>query len=112
MRQSTAPNRTLYGSSLNPQAAAEAKLLEKKKEYDAVSALERASKLYLQRIEGLAGDFDTMADAGQVHGEVLAQWPAMFQTLNLFLSSRTAELDGFANPTGERLVRIPIEELQ
>jgi DASH complex subunit DAD2 len=46
-------------------AAAAAKLLEKKKEFDAVSALERASALYLERIEGIGDDCDIMADAGQ-----------------------------------------------
>ncbi len=61
MRQSLAANR----ASVNAHPAAIAKLLEKKKEYDAVSALERASALYLQRIDGLAEDLDVMADAGQ-----------------------------------------------
>ena len=45
-------------------AVALAKLIEKKKEYEAVSALERASALYLERIEGLGEDCDIMADAG------------------------------------------------
>lgn len=60
MRQSLAANR----ASVNAHPAAIAKLLEKKKEYDAVSALERASALYLQRIDGFAEDLDVMADAG------------------------------------------------
>jgi len=41
------------------------KLLEKKKEYEAVAALERASALFVKRIEGLADDCEVMADAGQ-----------------------------------------------
>jgi len=77
-----------------------AKFLELKKEYDAVSALEQASTLYLQRIEALAQDCEIMAKAGQgslippicvacliyiaVHGQVLEQWPRMFQILSLF----------------------------
>jgi len=67
MRQSLAINRAL------PQAnsAAAAKLLEKKKEFDAVSALERASALYLERMEGIGDDFDIMADAGQ--GKIMHQ---------------------------------------
>lgn len=68
MRQSVAASRASHGASLNSQAnsaAAAAKLLEKKKEFDAVSALERASALYLERIEGLGEDCDIMADAGQ-----------------------------------------------
>lgn len=111
MRQSLAANKT-SSASVNAHAAANTKLLEKKKEYDAVSALERASTLYLQRIEGLAEDVDMMANAGEVHGQVLEQWPRMFQILTLFLSARSNEKDDTADVGGERLVRLPIEELQ
>ena len=92
----------LPGSVAN--AAAAAKLLEKKKEFEAVVALERASAQFLKRIEDLGEDFDTMADAGIgayilaldssrkylmlishiVHGQVLEQWPNMFRILSLF----------------------------
>jgi hypothetical protein len=66
MRHSIAPNRASYASqSTGSQAVVTAKLLEKKKEYDAVAALERASTQYLQRLEGLAEDCEVMADAGQ-----------------------------------------------
>jgi hypothetical protein len=62
--QSTASNRLSHAA---PQAASAAisRLNEKKKEYEAVSALERASSLFLQRIDGLGDDCDVMADAGQ-----------------------------------------------
>jgi DASH complex subunit DAD2 len=149
-RQSVAANRPSHAVGLNPvnSAAAAAKFLEKKKEFDAVSALQRASTLYLQRIEGLADDCETMADAGKsngtritlhvllrnpsVHGEVLEQWPRMFQILNLFrtffefsmrklmpliLVASGEETQGDSGPAttqpgpGQRLVRIPIEEL-
>lgn len=46
-------------------AAAKSKLIEKKKEFEAVQALERVSSGYFERIMGLAEDFETMADAGQ-----------------------------------------------
>ena len=67
MRASVAPNRTssAAGPSSQPSAAALSKLVEKKKEYDAVSALEKASALFLERIDGLGDDCDTMADAGE-----------------------------------------------
>lgn len=107
MRQSVAANRTSHGAGLSSQAnsaAAAAKYLEKKKEFDAVSALERASAVLVERIEGLGEDCDIMAEAGQghyhysstrpshadsiilhlVHGQVLEQWPKMFQILQLF----------------------------
>lgn len=64
MRASMAASRQsqLPGSVAN--AAAVAKLLEKKKEFEAVAALERASAQFLKRIEELGDDFDVMADAG------------------------------------------------
>lgn len=84
-----------------------------------MSALERASALYLERIDALGEDCDTMANAGEVHGQVLAQWPKMFQILSQFLSSREGfeaepEDQSISQPVsaGQRLVRIPIEELQ
>ena len=63
MRQSVAPNRVSQTS--NPSPAAHARLLEKKKEFYAVSALEKASALYLERMEGLRDDCDIMANAGE-----------------------------------------------
>ena len=64
-RQSTASSRQ---SHLPPQAAVNpalaAKLLEKKKEFEAVQALDRASTNFLKRIEELGDDFDVVADAG------------------------------------------------
>ena len=60
MRQSIAPNRVSQ-----PSSTALARLLEKKKEFHAVSALEKASALYLERIEGLKEDCDIMANAGE-----------------------------------------------
>ncbi|KAF8070343.1 hypothetical protein FPV67DRAFT_1486997 [Lyophyllum atratum] len=123
MRPSMAANRASHGASLNSQAnvaAAASKLLEKKKEFDAVSALERASALYLERIEGLGEDCDIMADAGRAHGQVLEQWPKMFEILSLFLASQNTQDENLGvveqPPSvgfdGQRLVRIPIEELQ
>lgn len=115
MRQSVAPGRASQAAGASH--AATSKLLEKKKEFDAVSALERASALYLERIEAISEDCTIMADAGQVHGQVLQQWPRMFQILSQFLSSRqqfdSADESSTIIPSeGQRLVRIPIEELQ
>lgn len=68
MRQSVAPTRTSHAvSSMNhqpPNPAAHARLQEKKKEFEAVSALEKASAMFVKRIEGLGDDCDVMADAG------------------------------------------------
>lgn len=101
MRQSMAPNRQSQLPGQVPSAALSAKLLEKKKECEAVIALEKASSKFLQRIEELGDDFDIVADAGKgpwslqvcfvsnkhcvtVHGQVLEQWPNMFRLLGLF----------------------------
>lgn len=62
MRQSVAPNR--ISQALHSSSTA-ARLLEKKKECDAVFALEKATALYLERIEGLGEDCDIMANAGE-----------------------------------------------
>ena len=109
VRQSVAPTRQshLLPQSVNPVTAA--KLLEKKKEFEAVQALERASTQFLRRIEGLGDDFDVMADAGvgesfsclshpcatvqcAVCGQVLEQWPNMFRILSLFRECSVASL--------------------
>ncbi|KAJ2916312.1 hypothetical protein MD484_g4084, partial [Candolleomyces efflorescens] len=116
MRPSVAASRASHLPSAAPSVAAAAKLIEKKKEYDAVSALERASALYLERISALADDCEVMADAGEAHGQVLAQWPRMFEVLGQFLATRQ-QLEGDEAPSdapigGERLVRLPIDELE
>lgn len=67
MRQSVAPNRASHAaSSLHqpPNPAALARLQEKKKEFEAVNALEKASSTFVKRIEGLGDDCDVMAEAG------------------------------------------------
>ncbi|KAF9528526.1 hypothetical protein CPB83DRAFT_766762 [Crepidotus variabilis] len=110
MRQSLAPNRASTAAS----SGGLAKLTEKKKEYDAVAALERASALYLERIEALGEDCDIMSRAGEVHGQVLDQWPKMFQILSLFRYS-AEDNEPHKDETsleGQRLVRVPLDELQ
>ena len=47
-----------------PSAALLARLADKKKEFEAVDALQRASALFLRRLEGLADDCEQMAEAG------------------------------------------------
>ena len=69
MRQSVATSRG--GGSGHANTVAVAKLIEKKKEYDALCALERASASYLERIKGLSHDCDLMANAGEGTRHVL-----------------------------------------
>lgn len=75
MRPSTFGSR---GSQAAVSAAASAKLLEKRKEYEAVAALAQASQLYLERIEGLADDCDIMANAGEGVLNCSLLFPSMF----------------------------------
>ncbi|EIW82568.1 hypothetical protein CONPUDRAFT_100864, partial [Coniophora puteana RWD-64-598 SS2] len=121
MRQSVVPNRLSHAvpGTSQSNAASMTRLLEKKKEYEAVAALERASALFVKRMEGLGDDCELMADAGLVHGQVLEQWPQMFRILDLFLSQRKnmespGDLDSEQTSlaAGERLVRIPIDDAQ
>ncbi|KAG7090904.1 hypothetical protein E1B28_009981 [Marasmius oreades] len=117
-RPSTLGNRSSYAHGLSQQATSAAtatKLIEKKKEYDGVAALEKASSLFLERMTGMMEDCDVMANAGEVHGEVLEQWPKMFHILNLFLTSRSGESEEHGanfEADGQMLVRVPIDELQ
>ncbi|TCD64867.1 hypothetical protein EIP91_003533 [Steccherinum ochraceum] len=115
MRQSILPGRQSQLPSHPANAALAAKLLEKKKETEAIMALEKASGRFLERMEDLANDFDVIADAGKVHGEVLEQWPNMFRILGLFLASRQRQAESdeqSSEQSGERLVRVPIEDLR
>ncbi|EKM53984.1 uncharacterized protein PHACADRAFT_257534 [Phanerochaete carnosa HHB-10118-sp] len=116
MRQSIASARQSQVPVQSSSAVALTKLAEKKKEFEAVAALDRASAKFLKRMEQLGDDFEVMADAGTVCGEVMEQWPNMFRILSHFLASRekSSDLDEQTSqePTGERLVRVPIEELQ
>jgi hypothetical protein len=93
MRQSSAVNRSIYaygGSSQSSSAALQARLLEKKKEFEAVSALENASSLLLKQIESISADVDIMADAGQ--SKIACLTCCSFFMLMVSVSSRS----GFA----------------
>ena len=52
-------------ASQSSSAQSEAILLEKKKEHDALLALERVSNEYLRRLEAIDYDCNIMADAGR-----------------------------------------------
>ena len=73
MRSSIAPSRVSHAHALAaPNPALLHRLVEKKKEFEAVAALERASAFFVRRMEGLADDCEVMADAGQ--GKSLHVW--------------------------------------
>ena len=73
MRASTATTRQSQLPGSVSGAAAGAKLIEKKKEFEAVAALERASAQFLKRLEELGDDFEVIAEAGSgAHALTLA----------------------------------------
>ncbi|KAF8590945.1 hypothetical protein K439DRAFT_1328335 [Ramaria rubella] len=94
-----------------------ARLVEKRKEYDAVMALDKVSAELVERLEALGEDCEIMANAGQVHGTVLEHWSKMFGIINLVVASHETESDnteGSSKPpaTAERLVRLEISSLE
>jgi hypothetical protein len=66
MRPSSTSTRASHapGSQAPPSATLLARLADKRKEVEAVDALQRSSALFLRRLEGLADDCEVMADAG------------------------------------------------
>jgi hypothetical protein len=65
MHLSAASSRASHApGSQPPSATLLARLEDKKREFEAVDALQRASALFLRRLEGLADDCEVMADAG------------------------------------------------
>lgn len=61
MRDSVAPTRSSHATN----AAALAKCIEKKKEYEAVTALDKLTSMMADRMEGLSEDTELMANAGE-----------------------------------------------
>jgi DASH complex subunit DAD2 len=100
MRPSTTSTRASHAPGSQPPPPPSATLLarqaDKKKEFDAVDALERASELFVRRLEGLADDSESMADAG-IGACVLAcvhvlAWPALARVHTSFFSSSSSLL--------------------
>jgi hypothetical protein len=88
MRPSMASNRISHIAGLTskaPNPAATLKLLEKKKEFDAVSALEKATELFLDRIENFGENCDIMANAAE--GELYEHFTSHFEAEFVWTSS-------------------------
>ena len=54
---------SITAQNINPNTSA--KILEKRKEFEALQALERASSEYVRRMRALAQDCEIMADGGK-----------------------------------------------
>ncbi|EUC58308.1 DASH complex subunit dad2 [Rhizoctonia solani AG-3 Rhs1AP] len=75
-RQSTIA--TGQGSSVAQQ-----RYIDKKAEYEGVSALNAVSELMVQQLEDIASRTDLMADGGVAIGSVLANWPNVWRIIGL-----------------------------
>ncbi|CAE6433023.1 unnamed protein product [Rhizoctonia solani] len=108
-RQSTIA--TGQGSSVAQQ-----RYIDKKAEYEGVSALNAASEVMVQQLEDIASRTDLMADGGVAIGSVLANWPNVWRIIGLAASagqgnaqdSEGMPLDEVGVETVPRLVRIEV----
>ncbi|CAE6476032.1 unnamed protein product [Rhizoctonia solani] len=108
-RQSTIA--TGQGSSVAQQ-----RYIDKKAEYEGVSALNAVSELMVQQLEDIASRTDLMADGGVAIGSVLANWPNVWRIIGLAASAGQGNgqdpegmpVDEAGVETVPRLVRIEV----
>lgn len=95
---------------------AQQRYIDKKAEYEGVSALNAVSELMVQQLEEIASRTDLMADGGVAIGSVLANWPNVWRIIGLAASSgqsqeqdaETSHVDEAGVETVPRLVRIEV----
>ncbi|KAG9125106.1 hypothetical protein FRC07_008944 [Ceratobasidium sp. 392] len=95
---------------------AQQRYIDKKAEYEGVTALNAASELMVQQLEEIASKADLMADGGVAIGSVLANWPNVWRIIGLAASAgqsqdrETGEVnqDEAGVETVPRLVRIEV----
>ncbi|KAF9792532.1 hypothetical protein BJ322DRAFT_53694 [Thelephora terrestris] len=106
-RQSIA-SRSQFGQS-SAQSAATQVLRNKKKEYEAISALEQSCAELISTLEDMATDLNTTAEATIAIGKAMEHWTEMFQILSISLEALSAQ-DHPSPPN--RLVRLSLDALQ
>ncbi|QRW07992.1 DASH complex subunit Dad2 [Ceratobasidium sp. AG-Ba] len=105
---------------------AQQRYVDKKAEYEGVTALNAASELMVQQLEEIANRTDLMADGGSylsidpptiAIGSVLANWPNVWRIIGLAATAGqsqaqggTAEGDEAGVETVPRLVRIEVNK--
>ncbi|KAB5588326.1 hypothetical protein CTheo_8229 [Ceratobasidium theobromae] len=95
---------------------AQQRYIDKKAEYEGVSALNAVSEMMVQQLEDIASRTELMADGGVAIGSVLANWPNVWRIIGLAASSRQgqsqdaeqAHMDETGVETVPRLVRIEV----
>ncbi|CAE6535681.1 unnamed protein product [Rhizoctonia solani] len=97
-------------------SVAQQRYVDKKAEYEGVSALNAVSELMVQQLEDIASRTDLMADGGVAIGSVLANWPNVWRIIGLAASagqgngqdSEGVHVDEAGVETVPRLVRIEV----
>ncbi|KAF8606370.1 hypothetical protein BDV93DRAFT_604367 [Ceratobasidium sp. AG-I] len=96
-------------------SVAQQRYVDKKAEYEGVTALNAASELMVQQLEEIASRTDLMADGGVAIGSVLANWPNVWRIIGLAASGQTRDqepetgnVDEAGVETVPRLVRIEV----
>ncbi|CAE6446748.1 unnamed protein product [Rhizoctonia solani] len=97
-------------------SVAQQRYIDKKAEYEGVSALNAASELMVQQLEDIASRTDLMADGGVAIGSVLANWPNVWRIIGLAASAGQGHIqdpdavhvDEAGVETVPRLVRIEV----
>lgn len=97
-------------------SVAQQRYIDKKAEYEGVSALNAASELMVQQLDDIASRTDLMADGGVAIGSVLANWPNVWRIIGLAASAGQssvqdpdgAHVDEAGLETVPRLVRIEV----
>ncbi|KAG8717368.1 hypothetical protein FRC08_007609 [Ceratobasidium sp. 394] len=95
---------------------AQQRYIDKKAEYEGVTALNAASELMVQQLEEIASKTDLMADGGVAIGSVLANWPNVWRIIGLAASAGQSQAqegdpanqDETSVETVPRLVRIEV----
>jgi len=101
-------SRSQFGQSSVQTATAQA-LRNKKKEYEAISALEQSCAELIATLEEMTTDLNTTAEATIAIGKAMEHWTDMFQILSISLEALNVQ-DQPSPPN--RLVRLSLDALQ
>jgi len=101
-------SRSQFGQSSAQSATAQA-LRSKKKEYEAISALEQSCAELITTLEEMATDLNTTAEATIAIGKAMEHWTDMFQILSISLEALSVQ----DQPSPQnRLVRLSLDAVQ
>ncbi|CAE6412606.1 unnamed protein product [Rhizoctonia solani] len=90
-------------------SVAQQRYIDKKAEYEGVSALNAASELMVQQLEDIASRTDMMADGGVAIGSVLANWPNVWRIIGLAGLAASAGQGHSQDPDGVHVDEAGVE---